>query len=128
MCVLVNLCVPGCQQDQDQMTQSDLTYLGLIKAALRPGGPETQHCFCCPTQGVFPLEGERGGGGVLLIREKQTIPWLRCTLFHSLLVEIKPFLNFYVCVLQLFSHFSPSSHAALPQLSFLLLIQCPAWL
>lgn len=25
VCVLVNLCVPGCQQDQDQMTQSDLT-------------------------------------------------------------------------------------------------------
>lgn len=47
-----------CQQDQDQVTQSDLTQPGLIKAALRPGVLETQHCFCCPAQGVFPLEGE----------------------------------------------------------------------
>lgn len=101
--VCVSVCVCVCQQDQDQVTQSDLTQPGLIKAALRPGGPETQHCFCCPTQGVFPLEGERGGRrrGVLLIREKETVPWLGHTLFHSLLVEIKPLLYFYVCFLQL---------------------------
>lgn len=100
VCVLVYLCVSVCQQDQDQVTQSDLTQPGLIKAALRPGGLETQHCFCCPTQGVFPLEGEYGGVGVLLIREKETISWLGRTLFHSLLVEIKLFLYFYECFLQ----------------------------
>lgn len=51
------------------------------------------------------------GAGVLLIREKETIPWLGHTLFHSLLVEIKLFLYFYACFLQP----SPSSYAALPQ-------------
>lgn len=58
------------------------------------------------------------GWGVLLIREKETIPWLGRTLFHSLLVEIKPLLYFYVCFLQPlgpFFFFPPSSHAALPQ-------------
>ncbi|CAB1459314.1 unnamed protein product [Pleuronectes platessa] len=48
--------------DQHRVTQSDLTQPGLIKAALRLGGPETQRSFCCPAQGVFPLEGERGAG------------------------------------------------------------------
>ena len=62
VCVLV-CCRVVCQQDQHQVTQSDLNQPGLIKAALRLGGPETQRSFCCPTQGVFPLEGERGAGG-----------------------------------------------------------------
>lgn len=56
---------------------------------------------------------------MLLIREKETIPWLGRTLFHSLLVEIKLFLYFYACFLQplafFFSSLPPSSHAALPQ-------------
>lgn len=58
VCKLVYIYMSVCQQDQDQVTQSDLTQPGLIKAALRPGVLETQHCFCCPAQGVFPLEGE----------------------------------------------------------------------
>lgn len=40
--------------------------------------------------------GARGRGEVLLIREKESIPWLRCTLFHSLLVEIKQLIFMYV--------------------------------
>lgn len=83
------------------MTQSDLNQPGLIKAALRPGGLETQHCFCCPIPKVYsPWRESEREGRVLLIKEKETIPWLRCTLFHSLLVEIKQFLYFYVCFLQ----------------------------
>lgn len=90
-----------CQQGPHQVTQSDLYQPGLIKAALRPRGLETQRCFCRPhSQGVFPPEGSVGargrGGEVLLIREKESIPWLRCTLFHSLLVEIKQFIFMYV--------------------------------
>lgn len=81
-----------CQQDWDQVTQFDLTQAGLIKAALRTGGPGTQRCFCCHAQGVFPPEGD-GGGGVLLIRETQTIPWLSHNLFQVLLLEI-----FFFCI------------------------------
>lgn len=122
-----------CQQDPDQVTQSDLNQPGLIKAPLRPGGLETQHCFCCPIPKVYSpwreSEREGRGGGVLLIREKETIPWLRCTLFHSLLVEIKQFLYFYVCFLQ------PLDPLLLPPPMlfyrspfFLLLIQFLVWL
>lgn len=66
VCVCVRTCVSVCvcQHDQDQMTQFDLTQPGLIKAAFRPGGPETQRHFCWSTEGVFPPEAEWGGGGV----------------------------------------------------------------
>lgn len=101
------MCV--CQQDRDQVTQFDLTQAGLIKAALRTGGPGTQRCFCCPAQGVFPPEGA-GGGGVLLIRETQTIPWRGHILFQVLLLEIF-FSVFYACFLQPLGPASPSSHA-----------------
>lgn len=60
VCVCVRTCVSVCvcQHDQDQMTQFDLTQPGLIKAAFRPGGPETQRHFCWSTEGVFPPEAE----------------------------------------------------------------------
>lgn len=88
-----------------QPTQSDPCQPGLIKAALRPRGLQTQHCFCRPSQPrcIPPLGGGgRGGAGgeqvgeVLLIRAKESIPWLGRTLFHSLLVEIKQFIFMYV--------------------------------
>lgn len=50
-----SVCVWRCQRDQDQATQSDLKEPGLINAALRPAGLETQRCFCCPVaRSVFP--------------------------------------------------------------------------
>lgn len=71
---------------------------------------------------------------MLLIREKETIPWLGRTLFHSLLVEIKLFLYFYACFLQplgplFFILPSIPPHMLLYHSPFfLLLIQSPVWL
>lgn len=113
-CVFLCVCVPAEPGSGDPVWPDPARSHKSSIEAWRPGDTAL---LLLPYPRCIPPGGRaRGREGVLLIREKETIPWLGRTLFHSLLVEIKLFLYFYICFLQpLGPFFSRSSHVAFPQ-------------